>query len=335
MTNAGSAGSTPEFDDFMNDGAVEVGSELAAAKNGEAVEEKPKARAPKKEAAPVEDPDAVDDGGDDSDPEDDGEDQEDPNAADEDDDQDEKPKKKRKPSDRIRELTRQLRDKDRQMETILDRLEKIGLPAQNGGDTNQPKETPAPDPSDTDKYPLGHLDDRYIEDKLDWLAEKKAAERADAVLQRQQEAEQVQAQQRQYEDLLGKVDDLATRGTELFDDFDETVVKSGMRGDWALTQTTFEAAHEVDHGAEILYELSQDKKEARRVASLSPIQQLRYVEERNREIASAKGGRKVPKAAPPPTNLPRGANSRTAPNPATDNLDDFEKAWAADAKRTR
>jgi hypothetical protein len=42
-----------------------------------------------------------------------------------------------------------------------------------------------------------------------------------------------------------------------------------MRGDWDLSQPTFEAAHEVDNGAQILYELSQDKKEAKRVARLS------------------------------------------------------------------
>ena len=322
MIDAGSE-STSEFDDFVNSGEVEVGVKPGS----EPVEEapKPKAKAPKEEVAEEPTAEPEDEAGEAETGEEEGDD------ADQDDEP--KDKKKRKPSDRIRELTRQLRDKDRQMETILERLEKIGLPAENSGDTNQPKETPAPDPTDTDKYPLGHLDDRYIEDKLEWLAEKKAAERADAVLQRQQEIEQARAQNQEREQLLVQVDDLATRGTELFDDFEDKVVKAGMRGDWMLDRPTFEAAHSATHGAEILYELSQNKDDAAWLASQPPSKQRAYVKERDAEISKTKGGRKVPKAGDPPQNLPRGANSRVQINPATDDLDDFEKAWAADAKK--
>jgi hypothetical protein len=328
-TNVGNE-STPEFDEFMNDDGIEVGEKPGSEPVEDEPAPKPKKAAPKPANAAEPEDDAAE-------PEDDASEQEtgEEDDAGEEDDQPKDKKKKRKPSDRIRGLTRQLRDKDRQMETIIERLEKIGLPAENGGDTNRVQETPAPDPSDTDKYPLGHLDDRYIEDKLEWLAEKKAAERADAVLQRQQESERVNAARQQYDELLIKVDDLATRGSEKFDDFEDAVVKGGMRGDWDLSQTTFEAAHEVDNGAQILYELSQDKKEASRVAKLSAIQQLRYVEERDREISKSKDGRKVPKAGDPPQNLPRGTNSRVQINPATEDLGDFEKAWEADAKKSR
>lgn len=305
MTDAGKDQSTAEFDDFLASGEVEVGKPAET----EATED-PK---PEPDPKPAEAADEGDENPDDSGEEDDG---------------DEQPKQKRKPSERIRELTRKVRERDRQIETLMQAVEKIAgkdLSQQNSGG-NQVSETSAPDPTDTDKYPLGHLDDRYIEDKLEWLAEKKAADRADAVLQRQQE----QAQQ---QELLTKVDTLATRGSEIFDDFQEAVVEAGMKGEWSLDQPTFEAAFEADNGAQILYELSQDPKEAKRVASLSPFQQLKFVQARDAEISAGKQPRKVPKAGDPPQNLPRGTNSRTQINPATDDLDDFERAWNADAKK--
>jgi hypothetical protein len=226
------------------------------------------------------------------------------------------------------DLARQLREgTNRELLERLERIEK-GLPAENTNANQQTGIGSQPDPNDLEKYPLGHLDPDYIEDKLDWLTEKKAADQADAVLQRQQEIDQ-------QSELLEKVDTLASRGVELYDDFQESVVEAGMRGDWDLSQTTFEAAHDADNGVQILYELSQDKKEASRVAKLSPFQQLKYVADRDAEISKSKTPRRIPKAGDPPVNTARGANSRTQINPATDNLDDFEKAWETDARKSR
>lgn len=341
MNNAGNQ-STSEFDDFVASGDVEVGSEVAAEREETPA---PKRRGPPKtkEVSTTDELDAADTKSDERETDQTGADDQqeiDQDEIDEDEgeiDEDDKPKKQRKPSERIRELTRKLRDRDRLLETALarlDRIENSGLqPPADGG--SQAAEKAAPDPSDTDKYPLGHLDDRYIEDKLDWLAEKKAAERADAVLQRQQENEQRQQAERQQQELLVKVDDLATRGTEAYDDFTESVVEAGMRGDWALDQPTFEAAHEAENGAQILYELSRDKAEAKRVANLTPYQQLKFVQARDAEISASKQPRRVPRAGTPPENTARGANSRMQISPATDNLDDFEKAWMADAKKSR
>jgi hypothetical protein len=147
------------------------------------------------------------------------------------------------------------------------------------------------------------------------------------VLQRQQQTQQLQP-------LLEKVDDLTVRGTEIYDDFKESVVDAGMRGDWDLERHTFEAAAEAENGVQILYELAQDPKEASRVAKLSPYQQIKYVADKDAEISKSKTPRRIPKAGDPPKNTARGANSRTSINPATDNLDDFEKAWEADARKS-
>lgn len=333
-------GSTPEFDEFVASGEVEVGDTNLASQEEEQPKKAAPRRGPPKPAAKAE---AAAPAGDEDDQQgaDEDDQQDDAGEGEEGDDQqdgDEKPKKSARDHqiERLKrekaELARQLREASNgDLARRLENIEK-GLQGGNGGG-NSNAGTPEPDPTDTEKYPLGHLDDRYIEDKLEWLAEKKAAERADAVLQRQQENERNAAVQREQQELLGKVDDLATRGSDIYEDFQESVVEAGMRGDWDLSQATFEAAHEAENGAQILYELSQDKKEATRVARLSPYQQMKFVQERDAEIGKGKTPRRIPRAGEPPKNTARGANSRTQINPATDNLDDFEKAWETDAKR--
>lgn len=246
----------------------------------------------------------------------------------------EAPKKPKPASERIRELNRRLRDSERLRLADGKRLDEIEKRLQ-GGDTGGNKTTgkAPPDATDEEKYPLGHLDDRYLEDKLEWLAEEKATKMADAVLHRQQEGEQQARAEKAHAELLDKVEDLSTRGAEISDDFQEAVVEGGMRGDWLLGQATFEAAHEATNGAQILYDLSQDTKEAKRVSRLSPYQQMRFVMDRDTEItAKAPKPRTKPGAGEPPATTTRGASSSARINPATDSLTSFEKAWIADAK---
>jgi hypothetical protein len=323
--------STSEFDEFVASGEVEVGDSNVAAEEEKPV---PKRGPPKPAAKPAA---AADDEGDD-----------DQDGADDEGDEgegegEEKPKPKKTAAEhQIERLKREKRDLQRQLREggggtdLQRRLENIekGLSGGNTGD-NQTAGTPAPDPSDTAKYPLGHLDDRYIEDKLEWLADQKATKLADSALQRQQESERNAAINAQQQSLLGLVDDLSAKGSDQFEDFHETVVEAGMRGDYDLGQATFEACAEADNGPQILYDLSQDTKEASRVAKLTPYGQLKFVQERDVELGAGKKPRTKPKAGDPPRNLPRGANSKTQINPATDNLDDFEKAWKQDAKKGR
>lgn len=312
----------PEFEAFANAGEVEIGESNVAEQPEEKPAKKPAAAEPADDEPEADEAEADGDDDDQSGEDDaDGEDEGD------------KPKKSAKDHqiERLKrekaELARQLREgTNRELLEKVERLEKL-LQGDNPNG-NQAIGTPEPDPSDFEKYPLGHLDPSYIEDKLDWVAEKKAAERADAALQRQQEVSQLQP-------LLEKVDQITQRGTEIYDDFQETVVEAGMRGDWDLQQPTFEAAAEAENGVEILYALANDPKEASRVAKLSPYQQLKYVADRDAEISKGKAPRRKPQAGEPPQNTARGANSRTQINPATDNLDDFEKAWELEARKGR
>lgn len=329
--NENGQNSTDEFDNFVASGEVEIGESNAASQEDQPAQNTQDAPADDNVAdtgeAGAEEVNEEDSGKEDGGEEDGGEEE----SA-------EKQPKKSAKDHQIERLKREKADLARQLREsnngeLARRLEDLEKRLQGEGNTgNSDNGTPEPDPLDAEKYPLGHLDDRYIEDKLEWLAERKAADRADAVLRRQQETEQTAAIEREQQELLGKVDNLATRGIDLYDDFQENVVEAGMRGEWDLSQATFEAAHDAENGAQILYELAQDKAEAARVAKLSPYQQLKFVQERNAEIGKGKTPRRIPRAGEPPKNTARGANSRTQINPATDNLDDFEKAWERDAK---
>lgn len=328
-----------EFEEFAASGEVEIGDSNAGIEETDDGKKPAAKRGPPKPAPEEGGEDGGEEGGEEG-GEDDGED--DGEEGGEDDGEKKKPSAAEQQINRLkrekRELNRQLRELQGGggSAALAARLEAIETRL-TGGNSDDTKTTgkAAPDPSDAEKYPLGHLDDRYIEDKLEWLADQKATKQADSVLQRQREEEQTQAAERMREALLEQVEELGSKGAELYDDFQEEVVETGMRGDWKLSQPTFEAAVEADNGPQILYELSQDKKEAARVAALSPYQQLKFVRERDEEIGSGKKPRTKPKAGEPPKNHSKGASSKTKINPATDNLNDFEKAWAAEEKASK
>jgi hypothetical protein len=118
------------------------------------------------------------------------------------------------------------------------------------------------------KYPLGHLDDRYIEDKLEWLAEQKATKQADTALQRQQERAG-EAEAALNRKPSRKVDDLSAKGAALYPDFQEEVVETGMRGIGIFSNRPSRLRLKPKTARKSFTNLSQDAKEAKRVARLS------------------------------------------------------------------
>jgi len=244
-------------------------------------------------------------------------------------DEDTKPKKTA--SDRIRELNRKMRELERAreadrlgFEARLAKYEEPDLTEEKSDGKKDDARTP-PDPTDLKKYPLGSLDDRYIQDAIDFKAEEAAKKMVDSLLQRQEQSEAEAAQEAQLLELRSKADDVAAKGSELHEDYDEVVVAAGFRGDYALTQVTFEAAAEAEHGAQILYDLATNPKEAARIAGLSSFQQLKYVSEKNAEIANGRSGKKIPGATPPPDSTPRGRSKRTTISADTTNFAEFER----------
>ena len=241
-----------------------------------------------------------------------------------------KPKPKKKASERIRELNRQLRETERARESDrkgfearLAALENNSL-TEEDEDGNEGAEEKAPDPSDREKYPLGALDDRYIEDSINHRVQQALKADRESSLQRQEQSDREAAEAAIVADLRSKADNVAEKGADLHDDYQKVVVDAGLAGEYDLTQTTFEAAADAEHGAQILYDLATDKKEASRVARLSSFEQLKYVMEKNSELASGTG-KKIPGAPPPPKDTPRGNSNRKTISPATTNFAEFEK----------
>ena len=231
----------------------------------------------------------------------------------------------------IRELRKERREDRRRIAELEAR---ITAPQNSGLPTPQNSDTPAftrdaPDPNDQAKYPLGALDDRYIEDKIDWAAEQKVH----AAINGQRQTEMARAAQAaeiaRVTELRATVDKISDIGADLFPDFEENVVEAGLAGKYDLTETTFTAAAESEHGAEILYNLAKNTAEATRVAKLSPVQQIKYVLEQEKQIAEKRKARVKPQAGSPPANTPKGRNASNPIRPDTENLDDFRKLFYA------
>lgn len=293
---------------------------------------RPKPKAEPKPAAAGED--EGDPGGDDQGEEGDENGEEgDQGRDDQGDDKPEAKDKKRNTAAYVREVKRELREEKRaraSLEQRLAALENGGLQNRGGGDNSSDTSEAAPDPNDAVKYPLGVLDDGYIIDKITFETNAGLARALDGRLQTEREQTETVRVEEHMAALREKVDDLTETGSDLYDDFEEKVLNDGLAGKWKLTETTFTAAAEAENGADILYALANDKKEALRVSQLSTVQQVKYVLEKDAEIAAAKPKpRTRPRAETPPAESPRG---RSASNPIradTDSLDDFRKLYYA------
>lgn len=266
--------------------------------------------------------------GDDEDDADEGADSDDEDA---DEEGEEKPKKQGlSAKERIRQLNQQLRDErraraddKRQNDDRFDRLEKL---LSGNEKPDKKEERIKPDPSDQEKYPFGALDDRYVEDMIEFRTQEGLDKIMTGHLQRQQEEDQQAESERILSEMKAKADVLSEKGAELYDDFIEAVVEPAMKGDFPLAEATFEACTEAYHGAAILRDLALDKKEAEKVAAMSPYQQLRYVMAKDEE----KGGKpkpKLPKAGAPPADAPRGARGKYAVSADTDDLEAFGREF--------
>ncbi len=244
------------------------------------------------------------------------------------DEPEEAPKPKKGAKERITELNAKLREAERALERerVKNELraelklpgDEINLRGGNGSGNNTPRV--APDPNDLQKYPLGALDDRYVEDKIQFGIELALG----SVLQRQQENAQQAEAERVATENLKKGETVVQKGSELYDDFVEVVWEAGKRGEYPMSEATFHAITEAEHGAEIAYALASDKAEAARVAGLSPYQQLKYVSDQNAKFA-AKTKPRLPKAGTPPAHQSRGTSGKYSVSPDTDDLEAFSR----------
>lgn len=251
-------------------------------------------------------------------------------GSDEEEGEEKKPKAKRETSQYIRDLKRELREERRGRATLEQRIAALeNFPSTNANSSVTPTDTSGkPDANDATKYPLGVLDDGYIDDMIDWAAETKVK----AILSGERQSEKAKAEAKTAEEhmssLREKMEILTDKGSEQFEDFEETVLEAGLRQEFPLTETTFTAAADADNGAAILHALASDKAEALRVSQLSPFHQLKYVADQDAKITAAKPkARTKPAANAPPVGAPAGRAASSPIRPDTDNLDDFRKIF--------
>jgi hypothetical protein len=173
-----------------------------------------------------------------------------------------------------------------------------------------------PDPSN---YDYGDLDPRYIADLADFKAEQKIA----ALRQEMQATEQQKAAMREAEQIKTRAEQTAQVGSERYADFNEVVIEGAEEGEWPLTQPMLEAALDSDKGADILYYLASNPKEAEQVANMDMRQLDRWVGRMEAQF-DRPAPRKVSKA-PPPVNSARGSGGKFTANPATSDFAAFER----------
>lgn len=245
----------------------------------------------------------------------------------------EKPKRNKVPRDeRIKQLTGEKKDLLRQIEELktgnlqsqIDEIKKLLTPPENTGNIPDNRDV-EPDPTDLTKYRLGDLDPAYNRDMARWEARQEIRNELAADRQRQADREAQAQRERHASEVLGKISDIADKGTALQPDFVETVVAPFMQGRLPLEEATFEASAESPHGAEILRELALNPSEAIRVASLTPFQQIKYVSDKTAEFA-AKSKPRLPQAGVPPQNIARGTGGRFGIRGDEDDLSAIEKA---------
>lgn len=215
-------------------------------------------------------------------------------------------------------------------------------------------EADKPDHTDTEKYPYGELDPKYLRDLSRY--EAKAAIREDQ--EKARTASQAAADKEAQDAFKERVATFAEAGEEEFEDFHETVMEALASKEnpdgWPCSATLGELLMESEHGPAIAYALATDVAEARRVFKLPEPRQAIWFGKKEAELdtagsaangqpdgktpAAAAGGTAAPKvpvreskAPPPPSKLP-GGNGNRVPNAATTNFADFE-AMALAPKR--
>ena len=255
----------------------------------------------------------------------------------EDDDPPAKPKKNGF-QERIDELTAARREAERdaaELRRRLDELEAANKPKEDKPSPAQPtQKTEGPSPDDVDengdaKYVLGEFDPAYLRDLVRY---ENAKEREEFF--KQQEALKAQetaarAQQALTEEWNGKLEavqetlpDIREKGAKLVEAFADL---DPGHGEYLAT-----AIMRLPHGPEVLYYLSDNIDEAKKLASQDPLMAaIRLGEMSARYSDEVKPEKKVrvTDAPPPPQARVRGAGGKFTVPDDTDDLEAFEKKF--------
>lgn len=219
--------------------------------------------------------------------------------------------RKQTAQDRIDEVTRLRRDAERKAdETARERdywREQALRNQQQAQQPEQPKDG-APDPN---QYEFGESDLGYIRDLARYEARTE--------FQKQAEEQAAQAKARSEADSWNAK---LAKGAETRPDFIEVV-----RGNWNCTEAMGRALLSSDVGAEVAYHLGKHPDEARRIAGLDPVSQVREIGRLEAKLSQPAPAPKTVTDAPAPTPGVRGAGGRFAPAADTNDFSAFEAAY--------
>lgn len=219
--------------------------------------------------------------------------------------------KKQSVQDRIDELTRDKHAERRAREAAERRLAELEARVQPKTHNDQPQEDAEPDPA---AYKYGETDPGYIRDlgkftaRQEFLRLAAERERETAIRTVEQTWEQRQAE-------------FAKAKPDFYD---------VMNGDWVCTPAMADTIRTSDDGAAVAYHLAQNPAEARRIAALNPLAQVREIGKLEARLSAPPPPQtKTVSDAPPPPSQARGVSGRFAPPPDTDDLDAFEREYFA------
>jgi hypothetical protein len=228
----------------------------------------------------------------------------------------EQPRKPRKPaSERIAEITAARRDAERQ----ADYWRKVA-----NGEIERPKQeveaapvadTDAPNPDD---FEFGDADPKYVTA----LVQHSVKIALDNDRSQRAESEATQETVRAWEAAQ-------SAARTKYADYDQVVTEGAAANAWPCTREMAQALHTSELGGEVAYHLASNPDEARRIASLNPISQIRELGklEARLGVAEASPKPKPTNAPTPPSNGARGAGGRFEVAPDTDDFAAFEKKY--------
>ncbi len=233
------------------------------------------------------------------------------------------PKSKKTAQERINEVTAARREAEREADEAKRRAEYWESVARNGAkpaevaQEAQPQADERPNP---EAYAEGIYDPSYIEDLTGWKAEQAVAKRFEERAREDAAASEARS-----------FDDRAAKFAEQNPDYQAVVVDGAKRNAWACTPAMNDAIKTSDVGPSVAYHLAKNPDDARRIAALPPISQVREIgrlEARFEAKAEEPAPKPTPKTAtdaPPPTPQARGTAGRFAVDPATNDFAAFEQ----------
>lgn len=257
-------------------------------------------------------------------------------------------KKAASADDRIGQAVGRQRSAERQRDAARAEVRSLGerIARLEGGLTARTEQSTAPKAPNPKDYEGGEYDTKYISDMVDFKVEQRMATATSKVQTEVNQAAQTQQQQAQNAAFQAKRDGFFEAASEKYDDFEDVVGSN----DVPISQTIGDLALESEYGADILYELASDVKEAQKVNAMTPAKQASWFgrQEAAKESSVTPGAdeddgdgarrqsgpkSKVSQAPAVPDYNSKGKGALPKPSPATTDFAAFEKLAMAGTKQ--